>query len=170
LKVILFDLGKTLENNDELLPGAEELLSSIKAMDADRGKSHAIALVSDFDKFNEGMRMIDVKPLQVEYYTILENLGIRSFFEPLYKHVTLSTEVGAKKPDIRIFRAAIDSLENGLSFKNVLFITEDPGHIAAARQLGINAIHFKGPGQSTGDVDKLIDLLPRIRDFLGAPN
>lgn len=170
MRVILFDLGKTLENSDELLPGAEELLSSIKTIDAGRADSHAIALVSDFDKFSEGMRLIDVKPLQVDYYSILENLGIRSFFEPLYKYVTLYTEVGVRKPDKKIFRAAVDSIENGLSFENVLFITEDPNHIAAARQLGMNAIHFKGPGQSTGDVDKLIDLLPRIKDFLGAPN
>lgn len=170
MKVILFDLGNTLENNDELLPGAAEVLSSIKTINVGLSNSHVIALVSDFDKFGEGMRLADVKPLQVEYYTFLDKLGIRSFFEPLYKYITLSTEVGVRKPDKKIFRVAIDSIENGLSFENVLFITEDPGHITAARQLGMKAIHFKGPGQSSGDVDQLIDLIPLIRDFLVTPN
>jgi FMN phosphatase YigB (HAD superfamily) len=168
MKVILFDLGRTLEFNGELLPGAEEVLSAIKMIDVGPGNSHAIGLVSDFDNFSLGLRLIDVKPLQVEYYSMLDNLGIRSYFEPLYKYVTLSTEVGVKKPDMKIFRAAVDSIEKDLSFESVLFITEDHSHITAARQLGMNAIHFKGPGQSTGDVDQLKDLVPLIKAFLGA--
>jgi hypothetical protein len=166
MKVILFDLGNTLEFNGELLPGAIELLSSIKTMNVSDGNSHAIALVSDFDNFDQGLHLIDVKPKQLEYYNNLHKLGITSFFEPLYKHVTLSTEVGVRKPDKKIFRAAIDSFEKDLSFENVLFITEDSSHVAVARQLGMNAIHFKGPEQSAGEVDKLIDLIPLIQKFL----
>jgi beta-phosphoglucomutase-like phosphatase (HAD superfamily) len=168
LKVILFDLGKTLEFNGELLPGAEEVLSSIKMLNVGAGNSHAIGLVSDFDNFSQGLRLIDVKPLQVEYYSMLENLGIRPFFEPLYRYVTLSTEVGVKKPDKKIFRAAVDLIEKDLSFESVLFITEDPSHVTEARQLGMKAIHFKGPGQGTGDVEQLKDLIPLIKAFLGA--
>jgi FMN phosphatase YigB (HAD superfamily) len=166
MKVVLFDLGKTLEFNNELLPGAKELLSSIKAMHVTNGNYHTIALISDFDNFNQGLRLIDVKPLQQEYYNILYKLGISSFLEPFHKHVTLSTEVGVRKPDERIFRAAIDSIEKDLSFENVLFITEDPSHVFAARQLGMKAIHYKGPGQNTGDVNQLIDLIPIIQSFL----
>ncbi|HEY7080761.1 MAG TPA: hypothetical protein VH500_13740 [Nitrososphaeraceae archaeon] len=166
MKVILFDLGNTLEFNNELLPGALELLSSIKTMNVGDGDSHDIALISDFDNFDHGLRLIDVKPFMLKYYNILQKLGIASFFEPLYKHVTLSTEVGVRKPDKKIFRAAIDSFEKDLSFENVLFITEDSGHVAVARQFGMNAIHFKGPEQSAGEVDKLIDLVPLIQKFL----
>ena len=72
--------------------------------------SGANGLVSDFDKFSQGLRLIDVKPLQVEYYAMLDNLGIRSFFEPLYSYVTLLTEVGVRKPDKKIFRAAVVDL------------------------------------------------------------
>jgi FMN phosphatase YigB (HAD superfamily) len=166
VKVILFDLGNTLEFNGELLPGAIELLSSIKTMNVSDRNSHAIALVSDFDNFDQGLHLIDVKPFQLEYYNNLQKLGIALFFEPLYKHVTLSTEVGLRKPDKKIFRVAVDTIEKDLSFENVLFITEDSSHVNVARQLGMNAIHFKGPQQRTGDVDKLIDLIPLIQKFL----
>ena len=64
MKVILFDLGKTLEFNGGLLPGAIELLSFIKTMNTANGDSHDIALISDFDNFDQGLRLTDVKPFQ----------------------------------------------------------------------------------------------------------
>ena len=103
MRIILFDLGNTLEFDGELMPGAKELLSSIREMD---GYSFAVALVSDFDNFNDRPgELVDVKAKQLEYYEILHKLGISSYFEPLYKHVTLSAEVGVRKPDKRIFLA-----------------------------------------------------------------
>ncbi len=167
----MFDLGKTLEDGGQLIQGAEEVLSSIKEMQDSNGKPVAISLVSNFDKFvgedgEEGHRLSDVKPLQVEYYNILQRLGISSYFEPLYKYVTLSTEIGVRKPDKRIFRAAIDYIERDLPFENILFITEEPDHVEKVRQIGMKAIHFKGPGQNTGEIDHLIALIPRVKDFL----
>jgi FMN phosphatase YigB (HAD superfamily) len=97
---------------------------------------------------------------------MIDKLGLSSYFEPLYKHITLSTEVGVRKPDQRIFRAVIDSIEKDLPFESVLFITENVSHINAARQLGLKAIHYKGPGQNISEVDKLIDLILLIEDFL----
>src|SRR5215211_3072990 len=104
MRLILFDLGNTLESNDELLPGASELLSAIESMKS--STEVQMGLISDFDKFEQGLRLIDVKPLQLEYYNIIDKLGISSYFEPLYKHITLSTEIGIRKPDQKIFQAA----------------------------------------------------------------
>jgi hypothetical protein len=50
MKVILFDLGKTLENNGELIDGAEDTLTSIKAMQDSNGNSPVLALISDLIK------------------------------------------------------------------------------------------------------------------------
>ena len=36
-----------------------------------------------------------------------------------------------------------------------------------ARRLGLRAIHFQGPGQNTGDVDRLVDVIPLIQKLLG---
>jgi hypothetical protein len=49
MKVVLFDLGKTLEDQDVLLPGARETLQTIQAMRDPSGETVALALVSDFD-------------------------------------------------------------------------------------------------------------------------
>jgi hypothetical protein len=49
MKVILFDLGKTLEDGDVLLPGARETLRALQAMRDSNGEAAVLTLVSDFD-------------------------------------------------------------------------------------------------------------------------
>lgn len=163
MKAVLFDLGRTLEHNDVLLPGATDLLNAVEAMrDAD-GNAPLIGLVSDF---HAATTPAEVMTRQKEYYAILDTLGVRSRFEPVAKRVTLSTEVGAFKPDKRVFRAALDRLQTGLGFADAIFTTERLDHVTACRALGMRAIHFKGPGQTTGDVDNLRDVIPILKDFV----
>lgn len=163
MKIVLFDLGKTLEDQDVLLPGARETLQAIKAMRDSSGEAVVMALVSDFDMPD---RPGQIPVIRQQYYDILDSFGIRSFFEPVSERVTLSTEVGVFKPDEKIFRAVIEKLNEDLSFQCVMFITENLEHIEAARHLGMTAIHFNGPGQTSGDVDRLVDLIPIIQVFL----
>lgn len=166
MKVILFDLGNTLEDTQQgvLVQGALETLQTIQGLKAGDGSSPALALISDFGE-------IPATPAQIqaslaEYLQILETLGIRQFFEPVAKRITLSTQAGALKPSKVIFRKAINKISNQLPFKHVMFITERKSHIVAARNLGMEAVHFKGPGETSGDVTKLVDLIPRVRKFI----
>ena len=142
---------------------AQEMLSAIQGMKYFEEKSLAVALVSDYYVANnpEG-----IETLKKQYYRILEKLGIQPYFQPLSQMVTLSTEVGVRKPDKIIFRNAIDKIQRDLPFHHVLFITENFDHVAAARKLGMTAIHFKGPGQNSGEVSKLVDFIPVIRRLL----
>jgi FMN phosphatase YigB (HAD superfamily) len=168
MKMVLFDLGKTLEDvidrEDVLLPGARETLEAIRAMRDSDGEAPILALVSDFGPIPATPEQILFS--QKEYYKILENLGIRWFFEPVAQRATLSTEVGKLKPAKEIFQAVIEKIP-GLHFADVMFITEDRSHVEAARSFEMQAIHFKGPGQITGEIDNLIDSIPHIRRFLG---
>jgi FMN phosphatase YigB (HAD superfamily) len=70
------------------------------------------------------------------------------------------------KPDKKIFRAVIEKIDEDLGFQCVAFITENLAHVKAVRDLGMTAIHFKGPGQAVGDVDRLVDLIPLLQVFL----
>jgi hypothetical protein len=162
VKIVLFDLGNTLEFQNSLLHGAFETLSALQEMH-NLGGSPVLALVSDFLSPD---RPEDVKPLQMQYYKILKDLGIHHFFEPLYERVTLSTEVGVKKPDEKIFRTAVNWINKDLPFRHVIFITEKHDHIIAARALGMKTIHFQGPDQTSGEVSRLVDLIPLIRLFV----
>ena len=164
MKVFLFDLGKTLEDQDVLLPGARETPQAIQEMRDQSGEAVALALVSDFDMPDDSEQ---IPIIRQRYYEILEALSIRSFFEPVADRVTLSSEVGVFKPDEKIFRAVIEKINEGLCFGDVVFVTENREHVIESRRLGMSAIHFKGPGQNAGDVDRLVDVIPLVQEFLG---
>ncbi len=161
MRVVLFDLGNTLiDNHHNLLPGAEEMLNAAQLLQDPDGQLVKLALVSDF---TSPATPEQVEPIRQQYYSILRGTNLAKFFDPLPVRVTLSTEVGVGEPDRRIFRAALDKIDSSLHFHHAIFIEENPAHVAGARRLGMMAIHFKGPGQSHGEVEKLVDLIPLIK-------
>jgi FMN phosphatase YigB (HAD superfamily) len=158
MKIALFDLGNTLEytkgGTSILMPGAHDLLSEIQQFRDSNGQNPSLGLVSDWNRQS------------AEYYNLLQNLGIDSFFKPFSEKVTLSNEVNATKPDERIFRTAIDKIQQDLPYKNVIFITEDKNHIAAVRRYGMMAIRINLPGETDGEADSLTEMLPLVNLFL----
>lgn len=175
MRVILFDLGNTLERvtedgHDVLMPGAIEMLEAVLAQRDPEGAPPFIALVSDFD--NEatsghvGASAGELAALRKEFRELLTRLGLDHFFEPFEQRVTLSAEAGVRKPDPRIFRAALDKVAGDLPFHHAIFVTENYAHVEGARGLGMNAIKFRAPGQTGGDVERLADLPPLIGSFL----
>jgi FMN phosphatase YigB (HAD superfamily) len=166
MKIVLFDLGNTLEDQNQggLLPGAIQTLEAIQAMRGSDGQSPILALISDFGDIPASPEQI--RASQEEYYAILEHLGIRHYFEAVGQRVTLSTEVGAEKPSKKIFQAVMSKIDPSLHFQDAMFITEKKSHVTAARTLGMKAVHVKGPGEVSGDIAQLTDLIPLIDDFL----
>jgi hypothetical protein len=163
VKVILFDLGNTLEDHGILLPGAVQMLTALAALRDAQGQPLGLGVVSDFDMPHIPA---DVPAIRQQYIAILERLGIRSFFDPVERGVTLSTEVGVFKPHARVFRAALNKFQRALPFGSALFVTEDSAHVAAANALGVRAVHLKGPGQSGGEIADLLDLIPLVQEFI----
>ena len=80
-------------------------LQDISALRDGDGDPVLLALGSDFDAPAE------------QYYDIIENLGIRSFFEPVTARVTLSGEVGTHKPAKEFFAAAVTKADPGLDVR-----------------------------------------------------
>ena len=159
----MFDLGRTLEAGDVPLPGAVETLDAVLHMTDASGVPAALTLVSDWTRPDDPE---EAQRDRLEYYALLERIGLRTFFEPVERMVTISSEVGVFKPDPAIFRAALDKIVPGAPFSDALFITEKWEHVEEARDLGLSAIHFKAPGESSGEVDQLIDLIPLIQAFV----
>lgn len=164
MRAILFDLGDTLlDTNNNPLPGAIELLEALADLRDPEGNPVPSGLVSDWKMSHvPAQRAI----FRQEYLNLLHASGLDVFFQPAEQHVTLSTDAGVFKPAPSIFRMALDRIEPSLSFHHTLFITENRDHVQAARALGMMAIHFKGPGQASGEVENLADLLPLIQRML----
>ena len=69
MKIVLFDLGRTLEHNDVLLPGAVQTLEAIGNLRDMDGQPVAMGLVSDFDM---PQTPADVPAIRQSYLAILE--------------------------------------------------------------------------------------------------
>ena len=83
----------------------------------------------------------------------LDALGLDGEFD----HVINSSAVGVAKPDPGIFTAALQALE--LPIDQVLFVDDDPGHVAAAEVLGIRAYHFSGDAPELGDLFRTLNIV-----------
>lgn len=74
-----------------------------------------------------------------------------SFFEH-FKGFVLSHEVGAMKPDPRIFREAL--ARSGSEASEALFVDDQIVNVEAARELGIEAFQFLSPDQFKSELQK----------------
>jgi beta-phosphoglucomutase-like phosphatase (HAD superfamily) len=164
MRAILFDLGDTLvDARNQPLPGATDLLTAVRHLRDPEGKPVLSGLISDWKM---SQNRVQRNLFRREYLAELQQSGLDVFFKPLNKRVTLSTDVGAFKPDPLIFQTALDRLAPGLAFHHAVFVTERLAHIKAARKLGLMAVHFKGLGRGRGEVDTLADLLPLLQRIL----
>jgi putative hydrolase of the HAD superfamily len=85
----------------------------------------------------------------------LTDWGIRQLFDV----VVCSGDEGVAKPDPAIFRRTLARLE--VEPHQAVFIDDTPGHVEAARSLGLHAIHFT---TATALEKALDDLLPPDRE------
>jgi glucose-1-phosphatase len=74
-----------------------------------------------------------------------DHLTCRHPFLGCFKGYILSHEVGALKPDARIFQAALTRA--GVEAERALFVDDQAANVAAARDLGIDSFQFLGPEQ-----------------------
>jgi FMN phosphatase YigB (HAD superfamily) len=164
-RAILFDLGNTLldERTNRPLPGATGLLGDLDDLRDAESQPVPFSLVSDWKM---PRKPSEAGPFRQEYLQALGASGLDVFFQPLEARVTLSTDVGVRKPDAAIFRAALDRIRPGLPFGHAVFVTERFDHVQAARALGMMAVHFKGPGQTAGEVEQFADLLELLKQMV----
>jgi FMN phosphatase YigB (HAD superfamily) len=173
-RIVLFDLGDTLEHNDVLREDALDTLNRIQSME----NTPILGLVSDFgkrDDWGPPPPEEQIKRSQERYDSILSDLQIAHFFDPLRKKVTLSTEVGnTKSEDIqKFFHTAIKKMSN-TSFNEIIFITENIDHISSANALGVKTIFLKLENNSsqtngTYTISNLIESINLIEGLVNNP-
>jgi epoxide hydrolase-like predicted phosphatase len=87
---------------------------------------------------------------------------LRTFMEQDWKiadafdHITVSAEIGIAKPDPRIFAHSLEALQTPP--EQAIFVDDFIDNVAAAHQLGIQAIHFTNPQQA---IEEVKDVLSR---------
>ena len=71
----------------------------------------------------------------------------------LMEATVVSGEVGMAKPDPAIFYHLLETF--AVSPQEAVFIDDSPANVAAAREIGINAIQFRGVEELTGELVRL---------------
>jgi putative hydrolase of the HAD superfamily len=73
----------------------------------------------------------------------------------LFDVVICSGDEGVAKPDPAIFEVALTRL--GVAPEEAVFIDDSPGHVQAARALGVHGIHFTTAGALARDLAALLE-------------
>lgn len=137
VRAVFFDLGDTLVTKPrQWIPGAQGALSSL------RFKKLRLGVISNT---GESSRDALLGELPVDFSFVL--------FDP--KLILLSSEVGIKKPNVKIFELAVERSE--LPSSQCLFCTENLLDSLVAQRAGMRVARVQKPPQS--DMEKLIDTL-----------
>ncbi len=106
-----------------------------------------------------------IQGLRGEYRTVLLSNAwdnLRKLLEGLWKidgvfdEIFISAEMGLAKPDPAIYKVVIDSL--GQDPSELIFVDDFVENIKAARESGLNAIHFRNRDQALADLADYLDL------------
>jgi beta-phosphoglucomutase-like phosphatase (HAD superfamily) len=153
IRVLMFDLGGTLVD-DQLkpLPHVPDALAAIAALRCADGKPLRSCLVSDYTMAPPQATVAQVRALFREYLAQLDQTGLRTWFEPVARRITLSTHAGRRKPAAAVFSKALARLQSKATLAECLLITENAAHAAAVRQkLGMQALLYGGAGTPAAD-------------------
>jgi putative hydrolase of the HAD superfamily len=80
----------------------------------------------------------------------------RDLFTGVFDSVVISSEVGMRKPEERIFHHALDRL--GLEPHQCAFIDDIAANVDAARALGMAGLHHRDPGTTAAAVKEIFGL------------
>ena len=164
IRVVMLDLGGTLEDGTRPFPGVPQSLAALERFVTAAGDPIEYCLVSDFD-LAVPFTPENIARRFAEYLEILDGLGLRTFFEPVEKRITLSTHANVLKPDRRVFETALQRLGSNAGLEACLFVTENAAHIDAARSLAMQALRFghaHGPDTFDSWPDGLVLIAQKI--------
>lgn len=106
-----------------------------------------------------------IESLRGEYETaLLSNAwdNLRQLMKDVWKidqvfdHFFISAEMGLAKPEPEIYQVAIETLKQDPS--ELIFIDDFIENVEAAREAGLNAIHFRNREQALADLVEYLDL------------
>lgn len=84
----------------------------------------------------------------------LRDFIIREKFDDAFDAMIISAEVGAAKPDLKIFQIAVEQF--GVSPNEAVFVDDFYENIEGCEKVGMKGIHFKDPETALQQLKKLL--------------
>ncbi len=101
-----------------------------------------------------GVRLLALSNWSAETFPVARE---RFAFLAWFEGIVISGDVGATKPDPRIFEHLLRTF--GIEASEAVFVDDSAANVAAARRLGFQAVRFTGPAALRGELVRL-GLLP----------
>jgi epoxide hydrolase-like predicted phosphatase len=76
--------------------------------------------------------------------------------DEIFELVVDSAFVGMRKPDRPIYELTVERLGDGIGAAECLFVDDVLVNVEAARELGMNAVHFRDNEQAIGEIERAI--------------
>ena len=73
----------------------------------------------------------------------------------VFQHVFISAELGLAKPDPKIYYHVVEEVD--CQPHEIVFLDDMIENVESARQVGLNAIHFRSREQALGELRELLD-------------
>ena len=73
--------------------------------------------------------------------------------DEIFELVVDSAFVGMRKPEPEIYELTLERLGGGIGFEDCLFVDDVENNVAAARELGMTAIHFRSNEQAIPEIE-----------------
>ena len=93
----------------------------------------------------------------------LRDFIVREKFEDAFDQMIISAEVGAAKPEPKIFQIALEQF--GVRPNEAVFIDDFLINIEGCEKVGMQGIHFKDPESALKQLKKLLSTLPPSSAF-----
>jgi glucose-1-phosphatase len=84
----------------------------------------------------------------------LRDFIVREKFADAFDKMIISAEVGAMKPEPRIFQIALEQF--GVKPKEAVFVDDFSANIEGCEKVGIKGIHFKDPASALQQLKKIL--------------
>lgn len=81
---------------------------------------------------------------------------VRTKIADVFDHLTISAEVGMAKPEVKIYRLALE--QAGVKANEAVFVDDVPANIEACQQVGMHGILFKNPQEAMSQLKQILNL------------
>lgn len=84
----------------------------------------------------------------------LRDFIVREKFDDAFDHMVISSEVGAAKPEPKIFQIALEHF--GVTPRDAVFVDDFQVNIEGCEKIGMKGIHFKDPESALDQLRRLL--------------
>ena len=152
VRVIFLHLSSTIVQGEAALPHLQDALEVLSKFETESGTAPILSLIADYAAPSSPVTDQTTEAIFSEYVSMLDKLGLKQFFEPVDRRLTLANPAAFCQPDLTVVEKAIKRLRQRVNLTGCLLITSCPAEVSAAyRKMGVKVLRFDPEGLTNAD-------------------